>query len=171
MRRYRSRSSALWWVVNGREPAPPASDCSAGVSTSMKLRSFEPLADREDDLVARDEQLARVLVGEQVELAVAVAGARVAEPVVLVRRRAQRLGQQRALLHGERQLPALGHVHAADDADDVADVEAEDAVVGLLAEGVDAHDDLDRAGQVAHVQERGLAVPAPGDQPPGDRGS
>ena len=39
MRRYRSRSRALWWVVNGREPAPPASDCSAGVSTSTKLRS------------------------------------------------------------------------------------------------------------------------------------
>ena len=43
MRRYSSRSSALWWVVNGREPAPPASDCSAGVSTSMKLRSFSHL--------------------------------------------------------------------------------------------------------------------------------
>ncbi len=43
MRRYRSRSSALWCVVNGREPAPPASDCSAGVSTSTKLRSSSQL--------------------------------------------------------------------------------------------------------------------------------
>ena len=71
-------------------------------------------------------------------------------------------------LDGERQLSALGDVDEAVDADDVADVEAEDAVVGLLPERVHAHDDLDRAGQVAHVQERRLAVPAPGDQPAGD---
>ena len=57
----------------------------------------QPFADRQHDLVARDEQVARLLVGDQVELAVAVARARVAEAVVLVRRRAQRLGQQRAL--------------------------------------------------------------------------
>ena len=53
-------------------------------------------------------------------------------------------------------------------ADDVADVEAEDAVVGLLAERVHAHDHLDRAGQVAHVEEGRLAVPAARDQAPGD---
>ena len=87
-------------VVVGRERPRPG---AAG--ERLQRRRFDldevafgqPLADREDDLVARDEQLARVLVGEQVELAVAVAGAGVAEPVVLVRRRAQRLGQQRAL--------------------------------------------------------------------------
>ena len=65
----------------------------------------EPFADREHDLVAGDEQLARLLVGDQVELAVAVARAGVAEAVVLVRRRAQRLGQQRALLDRQRELP------------------------------------------------------------------
>ncbi len=84
----------------------------------------QPFADREDDLVARDEQLARLLVGDQVELAVAVARARVAQAVVLVRRRAQRLGQQRALDRLQRELAPLGHVHAALDRDDVADVEA-----------------------------------------------
>ena len=71
-------------------------------------------------------------------------------------------------LDRERELAALGHVDAALDPDDVADVEAEDAVVGLLPERVHAHDDLDRAGQVAQVQERRLAVPAPGDQAAGD---
>ena len=71
-------------------------------------------------------------------------------------------------LDRERQLAALGDVDAADDPEDVADVKAEDAVVGLLSEGVDAHDHLDRAGQVANVEERRLAVPAAGDQPPGD---
>ncbi len=128
----------------------------------------QPLADRGDDLGAHDEQLAGVLIGEQVELAVAIAGAGVAEPVVLVGRRAQSLGEQRAAQHGKRELPALGDVHAADDPDDVPDVEAEDALVGVLAERVDAHDRLDLTRQVAHVQERGLAVAPPRDQPPGD---
>ena len=168
MRRYRSRSSALWWVVNGREPGAAGERLQRRRFDLDEVALGEPFADREHDLVARDEQLARVLVGDQVELAVAVAGARVAEAVVLVRRRAQRLGEQRALDHRERELAALGDVHAAVDADDVADVEVEDAVVGLLAERVHAHDDLDRAGQVAQVEERRLAVPAARDQPPGD---
>ncbi len=127
----------------------------------MKFRSLSHSRIAATISIPRDEQLARLLVGDQVELAVAVAGARVAEPVVLVRRRAKRLGQQRALDHGERELPALGDVHAALDTHDVADVEAQDAVVGLLPERVHAHDHLDRAGQVAHVEERRLAVPAP----------
>ena len=76
----------------------------------------QPLADLEHDLVAFDEEVARIVVGEQVELAVAVARACVAEPVVLVRRRAQRLGQQRALADSERELPALGDVDDAVDA-------------------------------------------------------
>ena len=87
-------------VVVGRERAR-----AGAAGERLQRRRFDldevafvqPLADREDDLVARDEQLARVLVGEQVELAVAIARAGVAEAVVLVRRRAQRLGQQRAL--------------------------------------------------------------------------
>jgi hypothetical protein len=114
-----------------------------------ELPLSEPFANREHDLVALDEQVARLGVGHQVELAVAVPRARVAEAVVLVRRRAQRLGQQRALDSLERELAALGHVHAPFNRDDVADVEVEDSVVGLLAERVDAQHDLDRTRQVA----------------------
>ena len=40
-----------------------------------------------------DEQLACVLACDQVELAATVAGLDVAQPVMLVRRRAQRLGE------------------------------------------------------------------------------
>ena len=54
----------------------------------------EPAPDGGDHLRAQDEQLARLLVRDQVELAVAVAGLDVLEPVVLLGRRAQRLGQQ-----------------------------------------------------------------------------
>ena len=34
MRRYRSMSSALWCVLNGRATAPPGIGCIIGVSTS-----------------------------------------------------------------------------------------------------------------------------------------
>ena len=81
--------------------------------------------------------------------------------MVAVRRRAQRLGEQRAPVHREGQLAALGHIYDPLDADDVADIEVEDAVVGLLPERVVADDDLDRARHVAQIEERGLAVPAP----------
>ena len=85
-----------------------------------------------------------------------------------VGRWAQCLGEQRALVDRERQLPALGHVDEALDADDVADVEVHDAVEPLLPERAGAHDELDLTRQVAQVQERRLAVPAPGDHPAGD---
>jgi hypothetical protein len=58
------------------------------------------------DLRARDEQLARLLVGDQVELAVAVARLDVLEAVELLGRRAQRLGQQRPVVDAQRQLAA-----------------------------------------------------------------
>src|SRR5262249_61457133 len=98
------------------------------------------------------EQLARLVVGDQVQLAVPVARARVAESVVLVRRRAQRLGQQRAAVYRQRELPPLGHVDEALYADDVADVEAHHAVVLVLAERILAGDQLNRSRQVAQAE-------------------
>ena len=66
----------------------------------------EEAPDRGDHLGARDEHGARLLAGHQVELAVAVAGLDVGEPVVLVGRRAQRLRQQREVVELERELAA-----------------------------------------------------------------
>ena len=40
MRRYRSRLSALWWVVNGREPAP------RGPTTLVSFPSPDPPGER-----------------------------------------------------------------------------------------------------------------------------
>ena len=128
----------------------------------------QDLVDRLDHLRAFEEHLARLGVRQQVELAIAVARAEILHPVVTVRRRAQRLGQQRALDHAERELPALGDVHVAVDADDVADVEAQHVLVGLLAHRLLARDELHRAGLVAHVEERRLRVIAPGGQAPAD---
>ena len=59
----------------------------------------EEPADRGDHARAGDEQLARLLVGDQVELALAKARLDVGQAVVLLGRRPQRLGQQREVEH------------------------------------------------------------------------
>jgi hypothetical protein len=58
--------------------------------------------------------------------------------VVLLRRRAQRLGQQRVVLNGERQLPPAGPEHRPVGTEHVAEVERDQAVERLLAEHVGA---------------------------------
>ena len=68
----------------------------------MKPLLVEVGAHRGDDPGAVDEQPAGLLVGDQVELAPAVAGLDVAEPVVLVRRRAQRLGEDLEAVDAQR---------------------------------------------------------------------
>ena len=87
----------------------------------------EPAAHRRDHLRAQDEQLARLLVGDQVELAAAVAGLGVLEPVELVRRRRERLGQQLPAGGRQRQLAAAALEGGAVDPDDVAEVERRSA--------------------------------------------
>ena len=84
----------------------------------------EPLADRGDDLRALGEQLANLRVGDQVELAVAVAHLHVLEPVELVGWWAQALRQQCPGLDTQRELAALGREHDSLGADDVAEVHA-----------------------------------------------
>ena len=66
--------------------------------------AVEVAAHRGDDPRAVDEQPARVLAGDQVELAPAVARLDVAETVVLVGRRAQRLGEDLEGLDAQREL-------------------------------------------------------------------
>jgi hypothetical protein len=83
----------------------------------------EPVPDRPHDLRAQDEQLAGLVVGDQVELAVAVARLDVLEPVVLLRDVAQRLGEQLPAGHEQAELTAARLERRAVDADQVADVE------------------------------------------------
>ena len=85
-----------------------------------------------------------------------------------VRRWPQGLGEERALLHGQRQPPALCDVHDPLHGHDVADVEAQHAVVFLLSDRVHAGDHLNLARQVAHVEEGRLAVLAARHQATGD---
>ena len=82
------------------------------------------------------EQLARLAVGEQVELAVAEARLDVGEPVELVGRRAQALGQHGEVLDAQRQLAAARAEGRAVDADEVAEVEVQERRHALGAEDV-----------------------------------
>ena len=127
----------------------------------------EPAAHRGDRPGPGEEELAGLLVRHQVELAAAVAGLDVLEAVELLRRRAQGLREQLPGLGPDRELAAPGCEHGPLDADDVPDVQREQALVGI-AELIDARLDLDLAGAVAQVEEGGLAVLALRDEAAGD---
>ncbi len=157
-------------VVGGERPRRGA----AGQSLQDRRFQLDEVAlnhvgaDRRHQLRARLEDLARALVGHQVELALAVARLDVGDPVEEVGRVAQRLRQQHALADADRQLAAFGHMEDAVDADQIADVEFLDPPEGLLAELVATRVGLDRAADVADVEEGGLAVAALAGHPAPD---
>ncbi len=97
----------------------------------------------------------------------AKAGLDVGEAVVLVGRRAQRLGQHGVAGDPQRQLAAAGHEGQAVDADQITEIEVEQALHALGAKLVNAGLELDPARTVLEVQERHLALPAARGQPPG----
>ena len=66
-------SSALWCVLNGFAAAPPMSVCIVGVSTSRKPTLVEDLAGRAHDVAARAEHLGDLRVGDEVDVALAIA--------------------------------------------------------------------------------------------------
>ena len=112
---------------------------------------------------------AALLVGDQVELAAAEAGLGVLEAVELVGRRPQALGEQAPAVDRQRELAAApGRHRGALDADDVAEVEVDQQLVGLGPEQVLARVQLDLAAAVAEVEEAGLAVAAAGADATGD---
>ena len=86
----------------------------------------EPAAHLADRPARGREEAAALLVGDQVELAVAVAGLDVLEAVELVGRRPQALGEQRQRSIAQRELAAPGRQRRPLDADDVAEVEVDE---------------------------------------------
>jgi len=127
----------------------------------------EPAADRRDHARAQDEELARLLVGDQVELALPVARLHVLEPVELLRRREQRLGEERPVVDADGQLAPPGGEGGAVHSDDVAQVERCEPLEALLAEHVAPGLELNAAGAVHEVEEGRAAVPATRGQPAG----
>ena len=102
------------------------------------------------------QQLARALVGPQVDLALAVARLDVADAVPLVAEVAARLGQQRPLAHLHRELAAPGPHDLTRGPDPVAEVELRELVEALRHRG--PREQLHRARVVAQLGEGGLAL-------------
>ena len=115
------------------------------------------LADALDDLRAADEGLPGLLVGDQIQVALAVLLLLVAEAVELLGQGAQGLGQQADLAGQDGQLVGLGAEQGAPDAEDVAQVHALEGVVGRLAHVLPGDVDLDAAAHVLQGGEAGLA--------------
>jgi len=117
-------------------------------------------ADGGNDLRAFLEDFLHLGVRDEVDVALAVADFLVREAVELLGQRAQALRQQLEALDGNGELAAAGLHNRAPHADPVAHVEVLQLRVGVLAERVDAAEQLDLAGGVAHGQEAHLALDA-----------
>ena len=117
---------------------------------------------------AAAKRRAHLVVGDQVEVALAVARLDVGEAVPLLRQRPQRLGEHAELLRVDGQLVGLGAERRADDADEVAEVGLLEAREGVLADRVALHVDLQPAVAIVQMEKRGLAEVALGDDAPGE---
>ena len=125
-----------------------------------RLDLDEPLAvevatDRRDDVRAQEEEVARLLVHEQVEVALAVARLRVGQAVERVRERAAIACEHRQLVDGERRLPAPRLRRPARDADDVAEVDVD------VPDATRVAHELDSPGPVDEIEEDELPHLAP----------
>ena len=116
----------------------------------------------------RAEGRAHRVVGDEVEVALAVARFDVGEAVPLLRQRAQRLGEHAELLRLDGELVGLGAERHADDADDVAHIGLLEAREAVLADRVALHVGLHAAVAVEQVEKRRLAEVALGHHPAGD---
>ena len=91
----------------------------------------------------------------------------VLEAVVLLRRRPQRLRQEREVGDAQRQLAPPGAERDAVDPDEVPNIEADQPLEACVAELIDAGLELDPARAIDEIQKRHLPLLAPSGQPPG----
>ena len=160
-------SSALWWVLNGRAAAPPGIDVHHRRLDFEEAAGVEEVADPPDQGGAHLEDLARLFVGGEVEIALAVARLDVGQAVPLLRHRAQRLGEEGQVVDHQGQLAGAGADQRTGGADDVAEVEVVEHQGGLLGQPVLAHEELDLVAAVVQVGEDQLALAADGAHTPG----
>ena len=161
-------SRALWWVSKGRAAAPPATSWSIGVSTSRKPRSLEEVADFGDHLRAHEEDVAAPVVGDEVEVALAVFGFRSAMPWHLSGSGRRALERTVKVVDLDGGFADLGGEGFALDADPVAEVEEFEDLEGFVADDFGVEEALDAAVDVGDVEEVGFAHVAMGDDAAGD---
>ncbi len=112
-----------------------------------------------------DEHLPRLLVHNQVNVALAIAHLDVGEPVELLRQRVERLGQKDQLLHVHGDLAGLRPEHLAPPSHEVAEVKQAQVCERLLAQHILAQIKLQLPGFILNVGELGLPVLPPRHQP------
>jgi len=127
----------------------------------------EPAAHRGDRLRAQDEQVASLVVGDQVELAVAVARLCVLDSEVFLGHFPQALRQQLPVAHEQGQLTSPGLERSAVHADQVADIQGSQQLEGFAPQDVPLRLDLQLARPVHDVDEGCAPVPAPSRHPAG----
>ena len=121
-----------------------------------------------ENLRTLTEGLANVVVGDQVDIAPAIAGLFVGKTVELLGQRTNGLGKQGRALRGNGKLAALGAHDHAGHAQDVAQVEGLERIPGSLVHVVDAAEQLNLGSRIAHDDEHDLALTALGDHAAGD---
>src|SRR5437016_2135331 len=135
----------------------------------------EALADQEgadglDDPAARDEDAFDLRVGDQVHIALPVAGLHIGQAVPFFWERAQGLAEQRELFHLDRQLVRLGPKERAADTDPVTDVQQFRQGKALITHDVFFQVHLHGIDAVLEGGEGSLAEPAQGGHPAGESG-
>ena len=158
-------------VVVGRERS---GECAPIERLEDRCLHFEeaPLVevspDRRDRPGPDLEHAPRLFVGDQVQLAPAVAGLDVLESVELVGRWPERLGQHLPLRCLEREFPPSGRDRPAGYPDEVAEVDQVEHLESLSGQPIGAREYLDRPALVPKVEEYDLAVTPLSGHPPGD---
>ena len=127
-------------------------------------------ADLADDAAAQMEHAARVLVHDQVDMALAVLALLVGEAMELLRQGPQRLGQQAQFGHVQRELAGPGLEQGSARPDDVAQVPALERRMRVGPGHVVGDVELDAPAHVLQRGEAGLAHDALEHHAPGHGG-
>jgi len=115
------------------------------------------------DARPRHKDPARVSIGHQVQVALAIASFDVAQAMPLFRHAPQRLGKHPHLAHVDGDLASVGAEQPALCPHEIADVQIpSEHIVGLFAEGLTAEIELEPTGAIRYVRETGLAHDAHG---------
>jgi hypothetical protein len=125
-------------------------------------------ADAADEGGPHLEHLARLGVGGEIEIALAVAGLDVGQAVPLLGQRAERLGKESEVVDGERQLPQPGADERTGGAQEVAQVQVVEDELGVFGELVRADEELQLLAPVVEIGEDDLPLGADALHPAGD---
>ena len=107
---------------------------------------------------AHDEDLLNLIaVGNEIEIALALADLPVFQPVILLRQRSQSLGYQAILSDVQRTFTRAGHKEKSAHLHKITQVKQLEPTIGIFAQVVDAKVDLNAAGAIFNLEKGGLA--------------